>query len=360
MTNLIDNKTERKNYDFINAIRGIAMMFIVMEHSIYFQPSLYNPVGFREFIYCTLIQISKFGTIIFFVIAGFLIGEKFTDYTPSQYLKRRLDSTIWPWVCWSVIFIVVTNYGLLWNKVRGMPDAPGDNAWLTLFTNTKITYLYTIYWFIPNFLFCITLLLVFKKYLYNYFLGATFALFTLFYAVNIYFSWIQPGHTTAIFGFVFFLWFGAQLNKNWDKINTWINRTSLWVWWPLTIVTLLAGVVEISYLKLLHNADPYNSLRITNILFSLSCFFLLLKRRNFKMVNSFKPRETTYGVYLIHYILVISLLPAICDPLNIDPNRLWMPMLVAYQLLRFLIVYVIVITIVKLLNKTKLKWIIGR
>ena len=358
MTNLIDNNTTKKNYDFIDAIRGIAMMFIVMEHSIYFQPALYNPTGFREFIYVTLIQISKFGTIIFFVIAGFLIGEKFTDYTPVEYLNRRLKSTIWPWVIWSLIYIVVTNYGFLLNKVRGIAGTPDDNS--SFITNVKTTYLYTIYWFIPNFLFCITLLLVFKKYLYNYVLGAALALFTIFYSVNIYFSWIQPGHTTAIFGFVFFLWLGAQLNKNWDKVNLWIDKTPLWLWWGLTIATLFLGVTETGFLKSLHNSDPYNSLRFSNILFSLSCFFLMLKRRNFKLITSFKPRETTYGVYLIHYILVVSLLSAIFDPFNIKPNHLWLPVLVVYQLLRFLIIYVIVIAFVKLLNKTKLKWIIGR
>lgn len=363
MQNILDQAppVQKRNYDFVDTIRCIAMIFIVMEHSTYFEPGIYQPVGeVRNFLYFFTIQISKFGTICFFLLAGFLIGDKFTDYTPLQYLKRRVGSTIKPWLFWSLMFIFIVNFYFIVDKVLGRQTEPGFDFWKIISDSFKTTYLYTIYWFIPNFLFCITVLLIFKKYLYSWVFGGILAVFTLFYAVNIYFSWIYPGHTTAIFGFVFFLWLGAQLHKNWEKVNVWISKTSVYMWWVLSAITLLFGIAEINFLRSLHNEDPYNSLRVSNIAFSMCCFFLLLKIRNFKLISYLKPRETTFGVYLVHYIFVVSVLPKIFHDFHINVNNLALPVLIGYQFLRFLVVYSLVMISVQLLNKTKLKWLIGR
>jgi len=363
MQNLIDQApVVKRNYDFVDTIRCISMIFIVVEHSIYFEPVNYHPVGFTALFYTGTLQFSKFGTICFFLLAGFLIGDKFTDYTPLQYLRRRFDSTIWPWLFWSVLFIIIVNFNLIFNKLLmhpdPMPQGMTTNAYLWFYI--KLTYLYTMYWFIPNFLFCIALLLIFKKHLYNYVFGTILLMCTLFYSVNIYYTWIPAGHTTAIFGFVFFLWMGANLNKNWQKINAWITRTPLSLWIVLTIFTFVFGVAETQFLTSLHNSDPNNSLRFSNILYSLSTFFLLLKIRNFSFVQFLKPRETTYGVYLIHYIIVVVVMRSVFDSFNINVNTLSPVYLLLYQLTRFLFVYSIVVTIVMLINKTKLKRLIGR
>ncbi len=351
----------KRNYDFIDTIRCIAMIFIVMEHATYFEPDQYLPTyGLLAFCFFLSIQFSKFGTVCFFLLAGFLIGDKFTDYTPGQYLKRRLDSTIVPWLFWSVFFILLTNFNLIKGKLLLHPDPVGINVLQTLANNITTTYLYTNYWFIPNFLFCITLLLIFKKYLYSYKLGIILFLFTLFYSVNIYFSWIVTSHTMAILGFVFFLWLGAQMHKKWLKINIRLDKTSVSLWVILTILTLSLSTAEIFLLTSIHIHDPYNSLRFSNIMYSLCFFFLLLKIRYFKFIKFLKPRETTYGIYLIHYVILNLIITQIINPLNINVNLLSVPVILLFQLVKFTVVYGLTMLIIWSINALNLKWLIGR
>lgn len=210
MQNLVTNTPAKRNYDFIDTIRCIAMIFIVSEHSIYFERTDFHPTGYKELFYIATIQLSKFGTICFFMLAGFLIGDKFVDYTPGQYLKRRVNNTIWPWLFWSLLFVFEPNIDALISYHTLIPHYDGTSYWLVLWDRLETTYLYTIYWFIPNFLFCITLLLIFKRFLYNYWFGAVLFLFVIFYTVNIYYAWIPSGHTIAILGFVFFC--GSELS----------------------------------------------------------------------------------------------------------------------------------------------------
>lgn len=360
MQNALNATPVKKNYDFIDAIRCIAMMGIVSEHSIYFEPDIFHPTGAHEVFYNATLQFSKFGTICFFLLAGFLIGDNFTNYTPLQYLRRRFNSTIWPWLFWSLLLIFVANTDIISDKLFDHVDPPGTTAWQYMLGYAKLTYLHSMFWFIPNFLFCITLLLIFKRYLYNYIFGGVLLLFTLFYSVNIYFAWIPSNHTTAIFGFVFFLWLGAQCHKNWDRVEEWIKRTSSGFFWLAAILTFALSIYEMHVLKNWHNADPNNSLRISNVLYSLAAFFLMLKIRHFNALKVLKPRETTYGVYLIHYIIVIRILNATFYALHININNLNPLVLFSYQLIRFSYVYVIVMIIVLLINKTRFKWLIGR
>ncbi|RYE14246.1 MAG: acyltransferase [Rickettsiales bacterium] len=362
MQNLInDTPTPKTNYQFVDAIRCIAMIGIVMEHSIYFSESTYHPSNpIHYYIYATVFQFTKFGTINFFLLAGFLIGEKFTDYSPLQYLKRRVKSTVNPWIFWSLTYLlihIVSDIIVVYRFNNGVFNQDFIN---NIIDQTKIIYIYSNYWFIPNFLCCITLLLIFKRYLYSNWLGFILLCFSLIYSVNIYYIWIEPEHTTAILGFVFFLWLGAQFNKNFKSFESWISKTPVYIWIVLTILMLFLGVKEGLILKQAHSIDPYNSLRITNILYSLTVFFLLLRIKNLKFTDSLKPRETTFGIYLIHYIIVDSVLSEIFRPLKFDVTPLPLVELIAYQILRFILVYGITFGLVRILNSTKLKWTIGR
>ena len=361
MENLVnETPTPKKNYAFIDSIRCIAMISIVMEHAMSLASSLYHPKNHSELLILSFIsQIGKFGTICFFLLAGFLIGEKFTDYTPLQYLKRRLGSTFVPWLVWSVLFLltIIADDAVIALKFNhGHFD---DNYSKTFLDHLGFVYLHSTFWFIPNFLVCITLLLIFKKWLYKYWLGLIFLLFTCAYAVNIYFEWIDPLHTTAIFGFVFFLWLGAQFNKQINGLEKWIAKTPLTFWFLASVITLFLGLYEALRLFEIHSADPFNTLRFSNILFSLAVFFLLFKIRNFPFTKYLKPRETTYGIYLTHFVVSYSLLPLIFPGLKLTTNFLSFPVLLLYLLVKLVIIYGISWGIVMLLNKTRLKWLTG-
>jgi len=352
--NLINDAPKKPSYDFVDHIRCLAMMAIVAEHSLGAGVAVL-PQSARFNDYLHLMQVTKFGTITFFLLAGFLIGEKFTDYTPGQYLKRRFSNTFGPWLFWSGVFIVcfIANLAV---KERMYHD--GRFSLANILDGIKTVYFFTNYWFIINFMISISLLLVFKKHLYTLTFGAVLLAFTLFYSVNIHYEWINPTHTIAIFGFIFFLWLGAQLRKHWLTIDTYLHKVP---YWALIIPVIIAYVLGITEIKALagHSSEPFNTLRFSNILYSLTVFAFLLKVRNIKMLNYLKPRDTTFGIYLIHYIILAFAIPEILRPLHIEVEELNLSQYFGYKLLFFILVYTVTIILVRLINKTKARRLVG-
>lgn len=357
---IVDLANVKTNYSFVDALRCIAMISIVMEHAMSLASSLYTPKNYTELVILSIIsQFGKFGTVCFFLLAGFLIGEKFTDYTPGQYLKRRLSSTFMPWLAWSTFFllIIIADDAVIALKFNhGHFD---NNYGKTIIDHLGFVYLHSTFWFIPNFLVCITLLLIFKKWLYNYWLGFIFLLFTCAYAVNIYFEWIDPLHTTAILGFVFFLWLGAQFNRRFNAFENWIKKTPISLWLFLSAIALFLGLFEALKLREIQSVDPFNTLRFSNILYSMAIFFLLFKIRDFPFTNYIKPRQTTYGIYLTHFIISYSLLPVLFPAFKFTTNFLSFPVLLCYLVAKLAVIYGISWGLVILINKTRLKWLTG-
>lgn len=357
MTNSTELNPAKKNFDFIDSIRCISMMCIVFEHATHVGIYIFPSISAQNIVYMCLIQFAKLGTISFFLLAGFLIGSNFTKYTPLDYFKRRLSNTFVPWLIWSLVFVFTMSYKFYIINHKQADFDLGE----TVSTSFSAVYFHSNYWFIINFLICIGTLLLFRKYLYSIWLGAVLLLFTLIYSVNIYFTWFPPMHTTAIFGFVFFLWLGAQLNKNWPAVQAWISKIPYRVWILLFVFTFALSVLETINLYEMKSVDPYNTLRFSNILYSLVCIGLLLKIKDFGFTKFFKPRETTFGIYLIHYIIVFNALPEILRPFHIpDIRNLPIFSMIGVTLLRFIIVYSLTFGLVLLINKTKLKWVIGR
>lgn len=358
--NFINTKPSKKNYDFIDSIRAIAMICIVAEHCFYLG-NIYHPTNPHNFwIYSCMMQVTKLGTMTFFILAGFLIGDKFTDYTPGQYIKRRFANTVKPWLFWALFFVFLILLDNLIGSLRFHGTFKQDLP--TLLPNTiETVFLFTNYWFIVNFLICITVLLIFKKYLYSLWFGVLLLALTFMYSFNIYALWFESRHTTALFGFVFFLWFGAQLYHRWNVVDNWIKRVPLSIFIVTTLATFILAVIEIQQLRALDSIDEFNTLRVSNVFYSISAFLLLLKIRHFPIVIKYlKPRETTFGIYLIHFILVYSFLPLLIRPLGFDYRTHPIEVIVLYEIIRFIIVYSITILLVSLINKTRFKWLIGR
>lgn len=347
----------KKNFDFIDSIRCIAMIGIVMEHSVYVGTYVFKGLNTNHLVYMGLIQLSKFGTIAFFLLAGFLIGDKFKDYSPLVYFKRRLSNTFKPWLLWSLVFL----FAILFKEWVVMHrDATFDYLG-SLEQTLKIVYLFSNYWFIINFLICIAILLIFRKYLYSNFLGLVLLVASLTYSVNIYFEWFEPLHTTAIFGFVFYLWLGAKLHQKWDVVEKTIQKIPLFIFLIAFGATFVLSLNETAYLWSIKSTDPYNTLRLSNILYSMASIALLLKIRNFAFVKYIKPRETTFGIYLIHYIFVYSILPELFRPLHLpEVTQMSIGMMLLYVAIRFILTYGITWALVNMLSRSKIKWVVGR
>jgi len=348
------------NYDFIDSLRFISMFGIVMEHSSFFFGAKFNTLN-EKIVQIFSLQVFKFGTIIFFLLAGFLIGDKFTKYSTKEYLQRRIKNTLKPWLFW-VIILLITNY--LDIIVKNLKY--GDNPFLTISIPNVLLSIENIvfntsFWFIPNFLICIAILLLFRKYLYSIKLGAALLLLSLFYSVNLYIDVIPTSHTTALFGFIFYLWLGVQINKYYDQFKFIAGKTSMSLIFILLIISFSLASLESYYLLKLLPADPFNTLRITNIIYSLLSFVFLYKLGAKIQIKRFNPSILTFGIYLVHQILVFRLMPLIFRPLHINFENRSAYYFLAIQLLTFAVVYTGSILIVYLINKSKrARWIVGR
>ncbi len=166
----------------------------------------------------------------------------------------------------------------------------------TLFTSA--------FWFVPNLLLALSILLLFRRWLRDMRFGAVLLAFNLFYVVNIYARWLPSGHSQAFLGFVFHLWLGAYVSVHFSRLNRWIATvpTSL-----LSGLTLLAGLLAFGEARLLahlHSHDPMNTLRLTNQIFSVAVVLLLLKLPRLTSPSFVHVRRHTFGLYLSHTIIL--------------------------------------------------------
>lgn len=351
----------KKNFDFVDTIRCLSMLGIIFEHT-----ELFGQANYASF-YTSLLQVSvmqffKFATVAFFLIAGFLINHKFQEYTPWQYLTNRFKSTIGPWAFWLNVLVLTdickllfTAYVIYHDQSRMPPS-----FWKYLVDEYSFIIFGTSFWFILNFLICIAILLLFKRYIYKLGFGIILGMISLFYSVNLYHGWIKTEHTSALFGFVFFLWLGAYMNKHIDQLFGFIQRTSYAWLIGVTAVLFFVADLEIIYLKSLGSVDAYNTLRVTNILYSLSFFLILLKVGSIPFINrTFLPRKTTFGIYLIHYIIITHLLTELLGHFHFHVSSMTAIEAILYSALRYVVTYLITMLIVRLILLTKFKWSIG-
>lgn len=358
---LLDNTEKKKNFDFVDTIRCISMIGIVFEHSSAVATGIYSK-PFDTFIEVGLIQSFKFSTIAFFLIGGFLINYKFKEYTTLQYLKNRVKNTIKPWLFWVMIFMLLTiidrYVAFLKGREVGLFATNFIQYVLQLLNHTLF---YTAYWFILNFLICITILLIFKKVLYHIWFGAILGCISLVYSANLYYGWFITLHSAALFGFIFYLWLGVYLNKYHNDVIGFLKKMPWFFLLTLSILTFIIAIAESVKLRNLGSGDAYNTLRISNILYSFVIFSVLLKLGNIPFFrNNFQPRQTTFGIYLLHYLLISRFLPLIFQPLKIDYVQLSIWENTGILLIRFLIAYGLSLFITKLILNTRLKWIIGQ
>ncbi|RDC54750.1 acyltransferase [Pedobacter chinensis] len=353
-------KNITKNYDFIDTMRFIAMIGIVMEHSSPFLGLKLNTLH-DQIIQTVALQFIKFGTIVFFILAGFLIGDKFNEYTTKQYLGRRLRTTFKPWIFWVTIFIILFYIDECVRYFKGSDSLGFTDPIAYLLDRIHFIVVQTSFWFIINFMLCITILLVFRKYMYKITFGVILGILSLFYSVNLYYDWIPTGHTTALLGFVFYLWLGVILHKYFNEFISWINKQSFLLIAGAVLITFVISCAETINLIQLGSNDSGNTLRFSNIIFSLVSFLFLYKYCNFSVIEKLKPRSMTFGIHLLHHILIIIFLPMLLRPMKIVYAHQSAWSLFFLQFAIFILIYATTYAIVYFIGKSeKWKWTVGQ
>ncbi|HWR53172.1 MAG TPA: acyltransferase [Bryobacteraceae bacterium] len=283
---------------FVNNIRHWSMFAIVFIHSYVFAAgsALELPFGTEMFV-----QAAKFGTIGFFFISGFLLGERVEARGRLEYLKRRLRRLCMPWMFWIAAYccLLVVGHAVLQEALPTF-DEIASLVFQTLFN--------TAYWFVPNMLLASAMMLAFARYLEDWRFGGALLGAALFYAANIYGHWIPSQHSTAVFGFVGYLWLGAWSSRNWEKVRRFLSQFPPWLLLCFAILAWALCLAEAHHLRSLGSVDPLNALRISNQAFSIVVVMLFLKLSKPAWPKFINVRKHTFGLYLTHSLVLVLIM----------------------------------------------------
>lgn len=292
------------DHTFANNVRFFSMAAIIGLHSIGSYPAAVHlqvvpaPLFYLE-------QPLKFGTIAFFLVAGFLFGQRIDSCSPLEYFERRLRNVFIPWLVWfSLYFTVILGADLVHGRLANF-------NFLRLFLTCRNCLENSAFWFVPNLLFSLALLLLFRRFLKDFRTGIAFSVGSLFYAANIYGQWIPVSHTQALFGFVFYLWLGAWCAWHFPALEKRLARIPASAIAVLSLLTLTFALAESRLLCARGSIDPMNTLRISNQVFSVVMVLGIMKLRHAVWPRFVDVRKHTFGLYLTHTVCLAVLTSAL-------------------------------------------------
>ena len=248
----------------------------------------------------------KFATIGFFLISGFLLGERVDRRNPVEYFMRRFKRIFLPWSLWFGIFCAALSIHQLADPGRG-PGSLGQRLW-TVFSTSRSALYDTSFWFVPNLLVCMAVLLMCRRYLYTLKLGFALLAVNLVYVANIYEQWFPPAHTHALFGFVFYLWLGSYAAQNFERVGKVLARVPAAAFVAMSIVTGIASYAESHMLAAANHQDALNTLRPSNQVFSVCVVLMIFKFSRATWPQFIDVRRDTFGLYLTHTLVLRPIL----------------------------------------------------
>jgi len=222
---------------------------------------------------------------------------------------------------------------------------------------------YTSYWYVPNYVICLLVIIAFAKYVKSIYFGGFLLLVTLLYTYfTVYSSTHTSSHTTALFGFVFYMWLGIYIKKA-DLLSK-IQKIPSALMIGITVFIFILSCYETRYLfDFTHTRDSLNTLRITNQLYSLAIFALLVRLCGNKAPNFgvFRPKQETYGIYLYHGFFVFFIIPElekwICNHYHFSLFSYNVSQLIAINLFNFVLCYFGTTLLVKTMIRLKLAYL---
>ena len=298
-------------------------------------------------------NVLKFGTIDFFLISGFLLGHRFETGSKRAFLRRRLAKIFIPWLFWFVLWLGMT----LSHMIRKHQIA-------LVFDSSHFAYVasiaaHSVYWFVPNLLLSTCALLLLRKHLRSYWLGAALLTVTSFYAANVYFVWMPTSHTTALGGYVFFLWLGHFAAHHYDYLVRLLKNITVQRMVTVSAGFLLLSVLESMLIRKVSTGDPVNTIRFSNQLYSISVALLLLKRESRTWPDFIDVRKNLFGVYLVH-VFILTFSQVILSRLHLLSPSQSLGEALAIGLLLSLFVFTTSISFTQYLSRRmKLAWIVG-
>ena len=351
----------RSEYLFVNNVRYLSMIAVVWVHSELLWG--WEAIGASRHVQAVLFHLMRFGTIGFFLIAGFLLGAGLSRDSPRQYFYRRFKAVFVPWILWGFLwFVVALSYDLLEGSHAGSLRYS-----LRLVVGQYFQFIFTrsIYWYVPNFFLSMAIVIWLYRRVPDYVQGAVFLAMSLFYGVNVYLEIIPTRHTSALLGFVFYLWLGCFAYKHREAWIRWLSRTS---WLQLIVYTSIAGglaLVEIHVLRRVnpHSGDSANVLRIANQAYAVLVVLMIVKWRRALYPAVINVRDETFGIFLIHPILIeIFRVAGAHLPASTRMRFLTSgPLVILLAVVGFATLYISALIVTKQISKvSSLRWLVGR
>jgi membrane-bound acyltransferase YfiQ involved in biofilm formation len=319
----------------LDNVRFLSMISIVFVHSaLEFSHA-------NSFVFDLVMQVFKFGSIGFYIAAGYLVGLVKTNDLNFIYLKKRLNNTAFPWLIWSGIYFA--GFYIFSHSSTSSIDR--------LIRSLNFTLFFSNYWFVANFMIVLFITIMLRKQVRNPFFLLITILLSAFYGVNVYQKWIPTQHTTAILGFVTYMWLGVIFAENRLVLTAFVNRYKVALL-VLTIISFIFANIEIYLLKSINPIDAYNTLRISNQIYSIG-IFLLVYSLNFETYpQMFHPKNYTFGIYLVHSLILMVISKGIraygLERYTLTNNT---TISMSLAVLLFLIVYTASIAVVNLTTK---------
>lgn len=344
-----------KNFD---NIRSVALVFILLIHTVL------NNFGIADFtneitekslqvnsnqilmgaLYSNLF---KPGTVLFFIISGFLFEIQYAKFNSfSVFIKRKAKSLLRPYL----ILFLIPNFIFIWFIEPNFGVQESYDLLYLIFVKPIKSIFLTNYWFVPA---------LFVTLLINFFIKPKYVLksLILFIAiwilayVNLYFKFVLTAHTVWFTGFFFIFTLGRLIYAYNDKIANFklINKNNLI--FAVVLFYIISNIESMIILNYGYNVDCVNTLRIGNILYSFSLFFLLNTLLN--EVDFILPIDISfYFVYLIHpFVLKATIFLMLKNNLTVFGY----PMQYFYNIIHFLIVITTCVAIQQIFFKLRFK-----
>lgn len=362
-------KVLKPNYSFVNWIRLVAMFSIVYEHCLNLHdPDAPNRLLVNGNLHSIqnisqaeampwIVQPLKFGTICFFTISGYLVGKYLAAHdSPWLYYRRRLRVVGVPYLVAAGLFYVINIH--TFGVIRGRYDL---SLWTPAYLGQAFQahILFSAYWFVLSFLIVLGLfLLIWRKNRKSWF-GWLTAAISLFYGLNVYFDWVEQRHNLAMPAYLFYVWVGVWLSRREDVLRA-LQRLPNAGLTAALLVTLGLAVAESTYLWQLRSISPFNSLRLSNQLFSVVVFIWLLRNDFSRRFTWLNPRTESFGIYLYHlyFVLFLNLLAESYGILRYRVDYTgWA--LAGVTVARCILIYGLTLLFVKAVNQTRLRWLFG-
>lgn len=237
-----------------------------------------------------LCQCGKFAVICFFLISGFLLGDRLQSTRPRDYLRRRWQAIGVPWLFWSLVYTGALVFVI---------DARSEMHLTSILLRLANTFVFSAYWFVPHSLLSLALLLAMRKYLDRMWFGGALAAVSLFFGVNAYLGWVPNEHTTAVGGYAFYLWLGHKARQQFRALSKFVEKLP----WTLVLVAIaVSGALALAETyNLIHAGSDagQSSIRLSNQLFSLCLAVAVLKGKP-SWPKFVSVRSETFGIYLLH------------------------------------------------------------